>query len=223
MRQALFIIMMMYGTLCHAQNEIGSMLGSAYPIGKPSDVDMLSSFAGGLYYTREFRLSEDVGFMTGATIYSTTYIMDGYFVRDSGNTDFRVTPDNYKQSSLTLVGAKVPLLFNFTMLKNEDGSRAQLRTGVYLDYLAYSEHQYKTGTINNQAPLAIDNRFQSGLNEEMSLSTAFGQKKMQLVLACGMYYQLTQYLDDNSSFRPLQFYFKLGFGWGSRKNNDKKE
>lgn len=197
-------------SLSAQKNEVGVLLGSSYTTSKPANINVVSSGVAGFSYSREIYLSEDVYFNPGISFFSNRYIMDGYFTNTGDTLTFRQTPANYKQSQMTFTGLRMPLLFTHKFMQSPKGGWARLSTGTYIDYTFSTIQQYKTGDDVRKATTTPDNQFNAGLNEEFAVAMRVDKQNRHLVLSCGLLYQLTNYLDDETAFKPLQVYCKLG-------------
>ncbi|MBW7913958.1 MAG: outer membrane beta-barrel protein [Taibaiella sp.] len=197
-----------------AQNEIGVMIGAARPTGRPANVDYLSSSASGFSYSRRIGLADNIAIKTGLMIYSNTYVMDGMFTDTGGMRRFALTPGTYKQTTLTTANIMLPLMGSFRLLDNGKGSRMDFNIGGYFDYLLTAKQKHKVGTAHIQDKATVDNRLNGGLGYEMVF--AFGSKIKiieSVLFSMGVYYQVTEYLDDGKSFKPLMSCLQVGFAF----------
>lgn len=194
-----------------AQNEIGVMIGAARPTGRPEHVDYLSSSASGLSYARRIPAASDIAIKTGLMIYSTTYVMDGMFTDTGSMRRFDLTPGNYKQTTLTTANIMLPLMGSFRLVDNGKGSRMDFNIGGYFDYLLTAKQKHKVGTAHIQEKATVDNRLNGGLGYEMVFGFGSKMKIIESVFfSMGVYYQVTEYLDDGKSFKPLMSCLQLG-------------
>jgi hypothetical protein len=201
----------MSSTVSFGQNEIGVMIGAARPTGKPANVDYLSSSSSGFSYSRRIGLADNIAVKTGLMVYSTSYVMDGMFTDTGSERRFRLTPGNYKQTTLTTVNIMMPLMGSFRMLDNGKGSRMDFNIGGYFDYFISGKQKHKVGTIHIQDKATVDNRLNGGLGYELVL--AYGSKIKfieSMFFSVGMYYQVTEYLEDGKSFKPLMSCLQVG-------------
>lgn len=197
-----------------AQNEIGVMIGAASPTGRPANVDYLSSSSSGFSYARYIPVAPDIAFKTGLIVYANTYVMDGMFTDTGSARRFELTPGNYKQTTVTMANIMLPLLGSFSLLDNGKGSRMDISIGGYADYLLAAKQKHKVGTTHIQDKATVDNRLNGGFAFEMLL--AYGSKIKpfkSMFFSMGIYYQMTEYLDDGRSFKPLMSCLQVGFAF----------
>lgn len=194
-----------------AQNEIGVMIGAARPTGRVANVDYLSSSASGFSYARRIPVAPDIAIKTGLMIYSNRYVMDGMFTDTGSVRRFDLTPGNYKQTTLTVANIMMPLMASLRLADNSKGSRMDFNIGGYFDYLLTAKQKHKVSTAHIQDKATVDNRLNGGIGYEMAF--AFGSKMKfieSMFFSMGMYYQVTEYLDDGKSFKPLMSCLQVG-------------
>lgn len=193
------------------KNETGVIYGNTIITGKPTDVLQYGSFSSGFYYKRNFNITDKIQVSPGIIYNSSRLSMNGYF----DNNNFKQMRYRYNKSGMIMTGVKVPVTASYTFMKGEKGGRAKVSSGIYGEYITSGVQQYMGDyyeVIKENAP--IQNPIQAGINEEVSFAFALGQESKQYVVAsAGAFYQLTEYLNTGSSFRPLQFYLKLGIAF----------
>lgn len=197
-----------------AQNEIGVMIGAARPTGRPADVDYLSSSGSGFSYSRRIGLADNIAVKTGLMIYSNTYVMDGMFTDTGSARKFGLTPGNYKQTTLTMNNIMLPIMASLRLADNGKGSRMDINLGGYIDYFISGKQKHKVGTTHIQDKVTVDNRLNGGIGYELALAYGSKIKFLESVFfSVAMYYQMTQYLDNGKSFKPLMSSLQVGFAF----------
>ena len=197
-----------------AQNEIGVMIGAARPTGRPANVDFLSGSGSGFSYARRIGLTDNIAVKTGLMVYSNSYVMDGMFTDTGSVRMFQLTPGNYKQSTLTTVNIMMPIMASLRLVDNGKGSRMDFNLGGYLDYFISGKQKHKVGITHIQDKVSIDNMLNGGIGYELALAYGSRIKFIESVFfSMALYYQLTQYLDNGKSYKPLMSCLQVGFAF----------
>jgi hypothetical protein len=195
----------------YAQYEVGFGLGSSMLVKKPADVDVQSALNVTGYIQREFRFSPKFIFEPRLSFISGRYFVDGTFSKNAnGETVFSKMPDTYKQNRLQITSIRVPLFLKYEFFKNHRGEGIAIGAGPYFEYVTSVRQIYKLSNNNYSDPALINNRFQAGLGIDFGTSGKV-VKSNRLAFGGGIQYQLTEYLDNNPSFKPLIFHLRLGY------------
>jgi len=202
---------LLFSSFAFAQYEFGFGLGSSMLVKKPADVDVQSALNVTGYIQREFGLSHSLIFEPRLSFLAGRYFVDGIFSKPAnGETVFSKMPDTYKQNRLTITSIRIPLFLKYEFFKNDHGEGIAIGAGPYFEYVTSIRQLYKLNNNNYSDPALIDNHFQAGLGIDFGTSGKF-VKSNRLGFGGGMQYQLTDYLHNNPSFKPLIFYLRLGY------------
>ncbi|MFT4062815.1 MAG: outer membrane beta-barrel protein [Edaphocola sp.] len=142
------------------------------------------------------------------------YIMDGMFANGNGY-EFSGTPSNFKQNELNFYSFRLPVLLKYSLLKSE-GANAPLVTlgvGPYVEYVFASNQKYKADNQIHKNSISIQNPVQYGLGFDMGI---YGNKLSdrrwgKLSMHTGIQYQISDYLKNVQSFKPIMGYVGLSF------------
>jgi hypothetical protein len=208
MKRLFLLPLLLLPAIAFAQGELSAGLLSNYATHRPAGIDVVSSIGGTFGYGRSFQVKNSWTVFAQVQFSASTYIMDGLFKEDSTGSRFDVTPDDYKQSSLTMYSFKLPVLMRYCMLSTDKGA-AFFAVGPYIDYVFSAKQKYKVGSENHLENAPIDNRFNYGLSAEMTISKG---SKRRMSLSYGLSYQLSEFLSNRTSFKPLSPYLRIGIG-----------
>ncbi|MBZ0098753.1 MAG: hypothetical protein K8F30_06695, partial [Taibaiella sp.] len=116
------------------------------------------------------------------------------------------------QSTLTTVHVMMPIMASLRLADNGKGSRMDFNLGGYLDYFISGKQKHKVGITHIQDKVTIDSRLNGGIGYELALAYGSKIKFLESVFfSVAMYYQLSQYLDNGKSYKPLMSCLQLGF------------
>lgn len=193
------------------QYEVGISIGSALVTHKPKNVNTQSSLAISGYIHREFHFATKFIFEPGLSLSANRIFIDGNFSKGpNGQTVFGMTPSNYKQSRLDLTSVRVPLLIKYQLFANSKGEGISFGIGPYFEYLLSAKQSYKIDAVNFTQQAPLDNRLHMGIAVDFGTSgKVFGNNRFGF--GAGIQYQFTNYLENNSSFKPLLLYTRIGF------------
>lgn len=214
MRKSALIALLLSPFISNAQHEIGAGLSGTYATQKPSGVDVISSAGGFFYYGYTAKLNRKFSVYPQIQIGETRYIMDGMFKSDNAGYSFDVTPANYKQSTLDMYTAKVPVLLRYNV-KGDSPNRSHVSVGAgpYAEYTFLAIQKSKIENVNKTEDAAIENKLNYGFAAEISLATYSKKLSLLFPFSCGASYQISEFLSNSTSFNPLCFYAKLGVGF----------
>lgn len=200
-----------------AQTEVGFGLNGLYATQRPSNVDVISANGAFFSVTHSFSIKKNWKIEPQLLLGGSKIIMDGIFSKQATNSyEFVVTPPDYKQSLLQMYEIKIPVILKYGFMKDKDGDPfAFIGVGPYANYIAFAQQRYKIGDQNFKEKAPIQNRFQFGFSAELSLygNGLFSKSKNPVSLHVGALYQLTDYLKDNTSFKPIMPYVRIGIGF----------
>lgn len=197
------------------KNEVGILYGNTFLTGKPTGIIQYGSFSSGIYYKRNFKITDKIQVSPGFIYNANKLNVNGYFSNNSDGKRFEQIPYRYNKSGVIMAGIKVPLTASYEFMKSDKGGWGKISSGVYGEYVLNGKQQYLVaydGVIQEQ--FSTEKAIQAGINEEVSFSFVLNDNAQNhFVLSAGAFYQFTEYLNNNSSFKPLQFYLKLGLAF----------
>lgn len=192
------------------QIELGASLGVPRLTNKPTNVDMQSSISISTYFKKEISLKRNWIVEPGLIIMNSKVFTDGHFAKTpTGKLSFQTIPADYQQNVLQLTSVSLPVLFKYQAFSNQAGEGISVGLGPYIEYTADVRQAYKQGGVNKTEKVSLDNRFQSGLVFDFGTSGKV-LKKNRFGFGVGLQYQVTNYLMDKSSFKPLIPYLRFG-------------
>lgn len=217
-RNLLLFVFLAINIYAKAQTEIGLSIAGYYATQRPANVDIIGSGGGIISIAHSFKLKKDWTVQPQLQINGGRYIMDGIFTKSPTNSySFDVTPINYKQSVLTMYSFKVPVFLRYTILRDESKYSMPLVSiglGPYGEYLFSAQQKYKIGIENFKEKAPIQNKFQYGIAMDLGIyGKAIKKNFSNLSFHFGIHYQLSDYLKDNTSFKPIVGYLGLGIGF----------
>ncbi len=193
-----------------SQNEIGVSLGGAILTEKPSNIDVQSSFAGTLYGQKEFRFRNRMIIQPTLYVQVSEYIMDGHFEKSpSEKANFQITPSNYKQHEMSITSLRGNLFVKYQIFSNASGEGISIGLGSYIEYLMSKKQLFKIDQSNYSENAPIDNSILWGISLDFGTSGVV-QKSNRVGFGAGLHYQLSNYLEENPSFKPIIFYIRVG-------------
>jgi hypothetical protein len=189
--------------------SLTAQAGFSKMTGLPKNIDEQMSFGSSirLHYNLQLTKNKKPFYLTSGIGYERyRYITDGMFNRNNEGYFFVPTPNDYKQHEIDMQFLHVPLLFKFVPFHESATS-----IGFYGNYLLKAKSKYKIGADKFSAEAPVENKFQFGLafDQEFILFSN-KQKKTSPVLGFGANYQLSKFISDNRSFKPLSGYVKIG-------------
>jgi hypothetical protein len=171
-----------------------------------SGIDQQISLGAKLDATYNLQLSGKHYLSMGLGFESNRHIVDGFFIKSVGQYNFSITPPNYKQHEMSLNFLNVPILYKYRWLNTSSVS-----IGPYAGYLISSNSKYKIDIDKFEADAPVEIKFRWGLQGEWEVFNFYNTKhKTGSVLGMGVQYQISNYLDEGRSFKPLFAYFKFG-------------
>jgi hypothetical protein len=156
-----------------------------------------------------FALNKRVAVFPQLSLTSRRYIMDGQFIKGNNQKyQFINTPPDYKQSVLSMNSVRLPIFLKYVLVQDkEQQPRIYIGIGPYAEYFFRTQQRYKIGDKNFKENIHLDKKLQGGLSAELS---SYRKNKSGVSLHVGVQYQLSEYLNSFSSFKPLLIYCKLG-------------
>jgi len=186
--------------------QITTGIGLLGMTGLPSGIDQQVSIGAKLDANYNFQISGKHYLTLGIGFETNGHIVDGYFTKDDDHYNFSITPSNYKQHEITLNYLHFPILYKYRWLNTSSVS-----IGPYAGFLLDSKSKYKIGSAKFDADAPIENEFRWGLQGEWEVFNFYKAKdKSAIVFGMGAQYQISNYLKDVRSFKPLFAYVKLG-------------
>lgn len=173
---------------------------------RPAGIDEQTSIGAKLEVNYNLKLSVKHYITLGIGFEGSRHIADGYFTKNNGQYNFSITPANYKQHELMLNYLNFPVLYKYRWLNTSSVS-----IGPYAGFLLGCKSKYKIGTDKFDADAPIENKFRWGLQGEWEVFNFHrANDKSAAVFGMGIQYQLSNYLKDSRSFKPLFGYVKIG-------------
>jgi hypothetical protein len=193
---------------------IGAFQG--FVIEKPTTVDVVSANGIAMIGTGyPKRLNNKWVIEPFLYLTSMRYNMDGMFSKTDRVYSFDVTPDNYKQSYLSLYSIKLPVLFKYDLFDLHNGVRkgnASVGLGPYAEYFFHNVQRYKIADKNYREKASIENQFNYGLAAEVTVASGPKATSEFYSFSFGLSYQMSEYLKSSPSFKTLILYIRLGIG-----------
>jgi hypothetical protein len=185
--------------------EFAMAFGGVEMIDLPSYMDELFTFGYKIEFCYNLRLAQTHYITIGAGLQLDRYIVDGLFTYNNGIYDFESTPDNYKQNQLRISSLQFPLMYKAQVYKG-----IGLALGGYVAVDTDVSNEYKIQSTTYEGDLPTQNKFQWGLRFDMSVTPQKRTSRLGIVYGLGLQYQVSGFLDDQSSFHPLFGFFRLG-------------
>lgn len=224
MKKLLSLVMLFAPLATRAQGELGIAVGSSYLIGAPKNVDVLTRGTAIYAYSMRFKIKGAWSAQPWLQLSNSRYIMDGVFSKTHNQYAFGLSPDSFKQSYLTLYSVRVPLMIRYNFSTYNNPMRPQVikensfAFGPYVDYIVSAKQQYKIGERKFKEDAMIENKLTWGVTAEITALRGKRNGGSGFSASLGMAYQLSEYLSQAHSYKPLLVYVRLGMGGIKRKN-----
>lgn len=214
MKKVFIALVSLIGLTANAQTQIGVGFNGMYATQKPANIDVISAGGASFYVSHAFKMKNNWIIEPQLSFSGSKMIMDGIFTKSASNDyEFKTAPHNYKLSQMNMYQLRVPVLLKYGIFKDTEGSPfGYIGVGPYIDYVLSAQQSFKIGNENFKEAAPIQNRMQFGLSVELSLygKGLFSNQSNPYSLHIGTSYQLTDYLKDNTSFKSVMPYIKLG-------------
>jgi hypothetical protein len=139
--------------------------------------------------------------------------MDGIFSKTNSQYYFGISPGNYKQSSLHVYSARIPVYARYVFSSNSKRLReSAVSLGPYGEYIFSAKEKYKIDDKKYTENALIQNKMTFGVALEITALRGNKSGTQAVSLSYGVSYQLSEYISGRSSFKPLQVYLRLGLG-----------
>ncbi|MFT4061977.1 MAG: outer membrane beta-barrel protein [Edaphocola sp.] len=202
-------------TSAKAQTELKALFASSIPTRMPANITVQSSSGAmaGLSHSLTLDNAKDWHIQADILFTYNRYIMDGMFSNSNGY-EFSGTPSNFKQNELNFYSFRLPVLLKYSLLRADDSNNPLVTVGVgpYVEYVFASNQKYKADNQLHKNSIAIQNPVQYGLGFDMGIyGNKLSNRWGKLSLHTGIQYQISDYLKDAQSFKPIMGYVGLGF------------
>lgn len=220
----LLVLLFLFPVITYAQGDLSLGIGANYLTQLPKNVDALTKTTAFYQYSRRMPIKGAWSFHPGLGFTTTRYIMDGMFSKPNAQYTFGLSPDSFKQSYLQLYSVRMPLLVRYVFSsynnprKPERVKEASVAFGPYIDYIFSAKQYYKIGAQKHKENALIENKLTFGLAAEVTALRGSRNAGDGFSLSLGMMYQLSEYLSEGNSFRPLLVYIRLGMGGVKKKH-----
>lgn len=194
----------------YAQKEIEFRVGGPYLLDRPEAVDQQSGLQLGFTFKKENALTPKLALEPGLGYSTSSFFIDGHFVRTNSGTTFQKIPGNYQQNRLQLTAINMPLLFKYRLFSNSRGEGISIGAGSYLSYLVDVKQCYKLDGVNYSEKVKDIHRLQTHFMFDLGTSGNV-VKGRAFAFGAGLQYQLSEHLDNSNSFKPLVPYLRFGF------------
>ena len=200
----------------NAQIEVGSSFGGVKLTSITKDVNVLSSVQSGLYVSKDFSLGPTFSLNTQVNINTSTLICDGIFYAENPKR-FGITPANSKQSKMEFTTIRVPIYIQ-ALLEGykETGKYSTISIGPTVEFVLAAKQQAKINGNTVKENASIDRKINLGIGMEMGMYKKISKNKL-FKFGYGINYNLTDYLKQNKSFKPLSLIFKIGIAFNKVK------
>jgi len=162
-------------------------------------------------FKRNLRFGNGIIITSGFSYNSSRYIHDGYFYNLQGQRGFAQMPNSYKLNSLQVDMLGIPILFRKVIFQNENNGGLALGIGPTFSYVTNLKHRYQVNETKYLERFTLDKRVFTSLG--FDVSTTPKKEKSSPIFGFGINYQVTHFLSDVSSYRPVQVYFRTGISF----------
>lgn len=185
---------------------IGSFRGTSLP----ASATMLQPFFAGAEFVRPnlLSLSKNVFVSAGVGLQSITAATNISFKSESGQTQFSPLDPVVRFNRLSVSQVYVPVSIGYILFPHPKGDIA-VQGGMVPGYFFSFNNRLVTDNSQTTVNVPPQNPWQMAVRFEFG-SHAWPRQVSTIQWAMGVNYQLTNFLPDTRSFRPMHFYFKIG-------------